>query len=277
LVVQLTDEELASNIGRYYYVFEELYPDDEYTVSELASRLGKDVSNTSTILKRLIKRGLLKQRLQERKGRPLKYISLSSDVKGIIRSIVEAMKPVKGAWQPQPDEVKFCLEALETKDTKEMREAFLSDLRSILSSGYWDLQLDVFFNEALGHPDDVEREIMELLNAHPKNSEKIETFFRREKERIYDLVRRPDDISLAAFRVYVDVGEGNEVLDKIEADLEGENAEMVIKAVHGYGWPLYEKFGLDFKKFLFKALKHEKEPVRSLALEIMKTISKSRH
>jgi len=270
----MEEEELLKLIAQKwrYRILRELYPNRSSTFTELSDSPHMkevDIGNLSKYINELSENGVILK--QERKN------TLPSKIQDLIHSIIEAAKPEEEEpWQPQPDEVKLCLDALKASDTREMREAFLSDLRSMLNSGYWDLQLEAFFDKALGHPDDVEREIMELLNAQPKNREEIEAFLRREKERIYDLVKRPGDISSAAFRMYVDVSKGKEVLDKIEADLQGENAEMVIKAVHGYGWPLYEKFGLDFKKFLFKALKHEKEPVRSLALEIMKTISQSR-
>jgi len=268
------EEKLVKLIAKKwrYRILRELYTNRPSTLTELSisPQMGVDMGNLSRYIDELYKNGVILK--QDKK------IKIPSKIQDLIHSIIESAKPEEEEpWLPQPDEVKLCLEALEAGDTTEMREAFLSDLRSMLNSGYWDLQLEAFFDKALSHADDVEKEIMEFLNAHPKNPEKIEAFFKREKERIYDLVKRPGDISSAAFRVYVDVCKEKEVLDKIEADLEGEKAEMVIKAVHGYGWPLYEKFGLDFKKFLYKALKHEKEPVRSLALEIMKTISQSRH
>jgi len=254
-----------------YRILRDLYPNRSSTLTELrfGLHMKPDLGNLSRYVDELEENGVIL--------RPEKEIKLPGKIKDLVHSIIVAAKPEEEEpWQPQPDEVKLCLDALKASDTREMREAFLSDLRSMLNSGYWDLQLEAFFDKALRHPDDVEREIMELLNAHPKDPEKIKAFLKHEKEKIYDLVKRPGDISSAAFRVYVDVSRGKEVLEKIEADLQGENAEMVIKAVHGYGWPLYEKFGLDFKKFLFKALKHEKEPVRNVALEIMKTISQSR-
>lgn len=268
------EEKLVKLIAKNwrYRILRELYPNRSYTFTELSNspHIRPDIGNLSRYIAELKKNGVIL--------RPERKNKLPSKIQNLIYSIIEAAKPEEEEpWQPQPDEVKFCLEALETRETTEMREAFLSDLRSILNSGYWDPQLEVFFTAALSHPDDVEREIMGLLTAHPKDPENIEAFFKREKERIYDLVKISGDISSAAFRVYVDVGEGKEVLDKIEADLDGENAETVITAVHGYGWPLYDKFGLDFKRLLFKALKHERESVRSLALKIMETISQSRH
>ena len=275
--VNLMDEELAKNIGYYYYVLKELYPDNEYNVNELATRLQKEQSNTSTLVSRLDKRGLIETRKEEREGRPFKYIKLSSPVRRVINSILEASKPEeKGAWQPQPGEVKLCLEALEARETEESHSAFLSELGAILSSGYWDSKLDDFFIKTLSHPERYKGEIKELLQADPKNSEKREAFFKRERERIYDLVRRPSKLSSLAFKVFVDVSEGKEALDRMEEALKGEEAETVITAAHGYSRTLYDKFGLDFKRFLRKTLKHERKPVRSQARDIMNLISKSR-
>ena len=268
------EEKLVKLIAKNwrYRILRELYPNRSYTFTELSDspHIRPDIGNLSRYIAELKKNGVIL--------RPERKIKLPSKIQNLIYSIIEAAKPEEEKpWQPQPDEVQLCLEALEDRETEETRNAFLSDLRSILKSGYWDDQLKDFFTKALSHPENVEKEIQELLQAQPKNPEKIEAFFKSKRERIYDLVRRPSDLSSVAFRVYVNVSEEKEVLNKMEAALEGEEAETVITAAHNYGWPLYEKFGLDFKRLLLKALKHEREPVRRRALEIMKTISQSRH
>lgn len=265
------EERQAKLIARRYRILRELYPGRSYTLTELRDSpyIDTDLGNLSRYIADLEKKKVIL--------RTDRHIKIASKIQKVIDSIIEAAKPEEEKpWQPQPDEVKLCLEALEARETEETRKAFLSDLRSILKSGYWDDQLKDFFTKALSHPENVEKEIQELLQAQPKNPEKIEAFFKSKRERIYDLVRRPSDLSSVAFRVFVDVSEGKEVLDKMEAALEGEEAETVITAAHSYGWPLYEKFGVDFKRLLLKALKHEREPVRCRALEIMKTISQSR-
>jgi len=175
-------------------------------------------------------------------------------------------------WQPQPEEVKQCIEALEAKDTEETHKAFLSELRSILNSGYWDNQLEAFLIKILDNPEAHEEEIDRLLRAEPRNRERIELFFKSNRDKIYDLVKSSDALSSTALSIFVDISDSKEDLKMIEEALEGEGAERVLMAAQGYGWKLYKKFNLDFKKFLQKALRHESEIVRQCALNLMSEI-----
>jgi hypothetical protein len=176
-------------------------------------------------------------------------------------------------WQPQSGEVKLCIEALEAKDTGEIHTAYLSVLRSILNSGYWDKQLEDFFNSALDSPAGHEEEIDRLLRAEPRNPEGRELFFKGKKDKIYDLVKSSGRFGSLALRIFVDVSEGREALDRMEEDLEGEGAERVLMAAKGCGRKLYEKFGLNFKIFLHKALGHESKIIKQYALDLMNEIS----
>jgi hypothetical protein len=175
-------------------------------------------------------------------------------------------------WQPQSGEVKLCIEALEAKDTEEMHKANLSELISILNSGYWDKQLDRFFSKALDSSEVYEEEIERLLRADPRNREKIELFFKNNRNKIYDLIKSSGRLCSLALRIFVDVSEGREALDRMEEELKGEGADRVLMAAQVCGRKLYEKFNLDFKRFLHSALRHESEIVKESALNIMNEI-----
>lgn len=257
--------------GRYE-ILRVLYTNEGHTLTPLRHFLenyrGKnvDLSNLSNYIKELKEKGLI---LKE--GREIK---LSSTAQEIIYAIMEAARPKdEKPWQPQPGEVKLCIEVLEAKDNEETTKAFLSELRSILNSGYWDNQLEDYFSKALDSPERYEEEIDRLLRADPKNSERIELFFKNESDKIYDLVESSGRLSLLALRIFVDVSEGKKALERMEEDLKGEGAERVLMAAQGCGRKLYEKFKLDFKKFLRKALGHESETVKELALDLMKEIT----
>lgn len=179
-------------------------------------------------------------------------------------------------WRPKPGDVKLCLKALMGRETEEVRNGFLWDLGSILDSGYWDLQLEDFFTKALNHPEDFKKEIEELLRARLNRPEEIDVFLKSKRERLYDLAKRPSEICSRAFGAFLDVSEGREVLDKLEAALEGEEAEAVIAAAQHYHRSLYDKYGLEFMRILHKALKHERGSVREIAVETMKEIARRR-
>ena len=277
----LTGEELAKKVGKFYYVLVLLYHDKKLKVGEIATILKKRPNNVSALITKLEGFGLVQTWNEERKGlkekgRPFKYVSLSDPVRNILKTTIETTENKEKPWLPQSGEAKLCIEALENEGSKETRIAFLSELGSILGSGYWDDLLEDFFIKALDKPERYEGEIEKLLRAQPRNTKMIELFFKEKKNKIYDLVKSSGRLSSLALRIFVDVSKEREALDKMEKGLEGEEAERVLSAAKDYGRSLYEKFGLDFKMFLHKALEHESEAIRESALALMKEISSSR-
>ena len=261
------EEKLVKLIAQRYRILRKLYSNRTYTLTELQSSLAKRINlgNLSRYIGNLEQNSLV---LKEDNN-----ISLSRKTQKFISSFIELERTEEEKlWMPEPEEVRLCLEALEARETKEMYEAFLSDLGSILKSGYWDAQLKKYFTKALSDPMNFEKDIMKLLQAQPENSDKINAYLKTVREEIYYLVNKSDELRSLAFRVYVDVSEDKEVLDKIDMALDGEDAENIILAVHGYCKTMYKKYGVDFKRLLLKALKHEREIVKSQALEIMKMI-----
>jgi len=267
---------LATLIAKRYEILRALYPefigvDISYTLTELRDCLDErvDLGNLSKYVSDLKEKKLIIKQV--------KHIKLASKTQKIIQSLIEATKPEEEKpWQPQPEEIKLCLEALVAKETEEVRDGFLWDLGSILDSGYWDLQLEAFFTEAFNNPEDFEGEIKELLRARLNKPEKIDVFLKSKREKLYDLAKRPSGISSRAFGAFIDVSEGREVLDKLDAALEGEEAETVFAAAQYHHRSLYEEFGLEFTRILHEALKHERGSVRKIAVETMKEIARNR-
>ena len=261
------EEKLVKLIEQRYRILRTLYSNRTYTLTELQRSLAKrpNLGNLSRYIGNLEENSIV---LKEDNN-----ISLSRKAQKFISSFIELERTEEEKlWMPEPEEVGLCLEALEARETKEMYEAFLSDLGSILKSGYWDARLKKYFTKALSDPMNFEKDIMKLLQAQPENSDKINAYLKTVREEIYYLVNKSDELRSLAFRVYVDVSEDKEVLDKIDMALDGEDAENIIFAVHGYCKAMYKKYGVDFKRLLLKALKHEREIVKSQALEIMKMI-----
>lgn len=266
---------LANLIAKRYVILRQLCTGGSYRLTNLRGDLDDfrdahaqkplELGNLSTYIKVLESNGLV---LKE--GREIKPSNLAQT---FVYAIMEAATPEEMLWQPQPEEVKLCIEVLEAKDNEETTKAFLSELRSILNSGYWDNQLEDYFSKALDSPERYEEEIDRLLRADPRNRERIELFFKNESDKIYDLVESSGRLSSLALRIFVDVSEGKKALERMEEDLKGEGAERVLMAAQGCGRKLYEKFKLDFKKFLRKALGHESETVKELALDLMKEIT----
>lgn len=273
----LTGEELAKKVGAFYYVLILLYHNERLKVGEIATILRKRPNNVSVLITKLEGFGLVKTWKEKREGgRPFKYVRLSDPVRDILKNTIEVSVEEEKPWLPQPGEIKLCIETLESGGSKETRIAFLSELGSILGSGYWDDLLEGFFIKALDEPERYDGEIEKLLRAQPRNTKMIELFFRAKRNKIYDLVKSSGRLSSLALRIFVDVSKGREALDKMEEGLKGEEAERVLSAAKDYGRSLYEKFGLDFKMFLHKALEHESETIRESALALMKEISSSR-
>lgn len=269
----LEDEKLAKAVGKHYHILKEFYPDKEYTVSELAVILKKRQSNTSRLVNSLSKLGLVETWKEKRSGRPYKHVKLSGPVREVMENILEVAKTKGEIWRPQPSEVELCLKALEVRGSKETHIAFLSELESILNSGYWDSRLEKFFDRALDNPERYGWELNKLLRDLPKKSGEAYLFFRKEKDKIYSLVKSSGRLSSLALSLFVDISEGKEILDKMEVSLKGEDPERVLAAAQDHGRKLYKKFGVDFKVFLYKALEHKSEPVRQSALSLMKEIS----
>ena len=266
---------LSSLFAKRYNILRVLYPGDNYTLTKLKDLLENledktiDLGNLSRYITVLADNGLV---LKE-DGK----IKISSEAQEIVYAFVEATRPEdEKPWQPQPEEVKLCIDALKAKSNEKMNAAFLSELGSTLNSGYWDKQLTVFFISALDSPAGHEEEIDRLLRADPRNRENIELFLKNNKDKIYDLVQSSGRNCMLALRIFVDVSDGREALDKMEEDLKGEGAERVLMAAKGYGRKLYEKFNLDFKKFLHKALEQENEIVKHAALNLMNEIQFTR-
>ena len=265
------EKKLVSLTARRYNILKTLYSGDEYNLTKLKDFINaleeKDLNmgNFSKEIKALKEKGLV-----EKKGR---IIMLSPKARNLVYVIMETARPEEERkWQPQIEEVELCIEVLKAKANKEMKTAFLSELSAILNSGYWDKQLTIFFTSALETPETYEAEISRLLGAEPKNHESVDSFFKNNMDKIYALVKTSDKLCTLAIRTCIDISEEREVLVKMEMDLEGEGAERVMMAAQGYGFKLYEKFNLDFKKFLHMALGHKNKTVKELALNLMSEV-----
>ena len=263
------EKKLASLTAKRYDILRVLYTGHEYILTELKGTLNNledktiDLGNLSRYITRLDDNGLV---LKE-DGK----IKISSSAQEIVYAIMEAARPEEEKpWLPQQGDINLCISFLEDPENEKIREAFLFDLGDILKSGYWDNKLGSFFSKALENSERYGKEIDVLLQARPRNQENIEVFFKKKKDKIFDLVKSSDRHSILALSIFVDASDEGKVIDMMEKGLEEEGAERIIIAAHGCGQKLYEKFGLDFKKFLSKALVHESEKVKNFAVAIMR-------
>ena len=95
---EIDDKELVKIIYRRYEILKELFPDREYTLTELANRVGIDSGNLSRYITSLERNKLVRSEEKEReRGRPFRYVKLTDGVKKIIASFIEAtqQKPEK--------------------------------------------------------------------------------------------------------------------------------------------------------------------------------------
>ena len=143
----VTTEEFAKNIGKYYDVLKELYPDEECNLTELAFRLGgKSLSNTSSLVKRLKKRELLETREVKREGgRAFKYIKLATGAREVIASMVEATRPKpekpKDVERADRERVLLTLKALDPNIQNEnVREELASRFSALKKYRVWDYE-----------------------------------------------------------------------------------------------------------------------------------------
>jgi len=92
----LNEKELAVLVGRRYEILRALYPNQEYTLSELNLETQLDQGNLSRYIVELEDCNILETREQKReRGRPLKYIKLNDHTRRIISSIIIAARPKK--------------------------------------------------------------------------------------------------------------------------------------------------------------------------------------
>jgi predicted transcriptional regulator with HTH domain len=112
---QLNGKKLARIIDLRYEILETLYPDKEFTLTELHEKTRIDTGNLSKMVKGAKNiRGLLDLKLpndealiearemERERGRPFKYIRLTESGKRIVSSFVEALKPL-----PSPGQVRL--------------------------------------------------------------------------------------------------------------------------------------------------------------------------
>lgn len=103
--MKVTDEEIVRIVGRRYRILKELYPDEEYNLTDLAETTGMDKGNLSKYIHKLEKDWkLVKTREGEsERGRPFKYIRLTESAKRIVASMIDATQPKPEAkleeWQ----------------------------------------------------------------------------------------------------------------------------------------------------------------------------------
>ncbi|MBW2650709.1 MAG: hypothetical protein JRC66_06830 [Deltaproteobacteria bacterium] len=108
MTASLSSKELAGILYRRYEILEALYPDREYTMTELSNKTGIDLGNLSKqingsknvvgLLELELPSGeaLIDVREEEReRGRPLKYVKLTEAGRKIISPIIEASRPKK--------------------------------------------------------------------------------------------------------------------------------------------------------------------------------------
>jgi len=132
---KLTERGLAKIVGRHYLLFKVLYPDLKFNLLELATKIRKDPGNLSKLIKNLEKNEVVEtEEVGRDRGRPFKYIKLSSKVAQIISSFIDAAKPVA---EPKysPSTIDICLDVIED-DTldEEVRMPFAESLDRIFTN-----------------------------------------------------------------------------------------------------------------------------------------------
>jgi len=125
--LKVTESDWAKIVGRQYLLFKVLYPDLKFNLLELATKTRKDPGNLSKLIKNLKKKGVVEtEEVGRDRGRPFKYIKLSSKVAQIISSIIDAAKPVA---EPKydPETIDLCLDQMEDNALDEETRILYAD------------------------------------------------------------------------------------------------------------------------------------------------------
>jgi DNA-binding MarR family transcriptional regulator len=169
-VIGLTGKELAKILARRFVIFDELYPDKEYTLTELAERTKLDVGNLSTYLTVLEDNGLIETKEKERqRGRPFRYARLTEKAQKLAAPFKQVTQAVGTV---EPDEWKI------DELVKAIRESGLGEnLRKLAANEFFKLcQEDIvfmtskekvkrLFEEVVTNPTVYNGEIGELLRV----------------------------------------------------------------------------------------------------------------
>jgi DNA-binding MarR family transcriptional regulator len=96
MVEGLNDTDLVKLIADHYSVFKVLYPDKELKLTEIEDITDVSISTISRLVTRVEKNHIFHIRSEARdRGRPAKYVKLTDEVRRIIASYVEAIKPAE--------------------------------------------------------------------------------------------------------------------------------------------------------------------------------------
>jgi len=96
MVEGLNDTELNALIYKHYAVFKALYPSNELKLTDIEDTTGVSLSTISRLVSKVEKNNIFHIRSEARdRGRPAKYIKLTDEVRRIMTSYFEAIKPSK--------------------------------------------------------------------------------------------------------------------------------------------------------------------------------------
>lgn len=135
----MTDEELVRIVDRRYRILKGLYPDREYTLTDLAETTGMDKGNLSKYIRKLEEDWKLVKTWEKEseRGRPFKCIRLTQIAKRIVASMIDAAKPKPEAkleeWQ-----VNELLDILEDSNLSEDLRLSYADAFHKLCRDYLD-------------------------------------------------------------------------------------------------------------------------------------------
>jgi len=111
-------------VGKRYEVLKALYPDREYTLTDLATEIKMDQGNLSRYVAELEDKGLIETRMEEReRGRPLKYSKLTENAWRILRSMLLTVQPLNEE-KPQEWQINKVVDTLKDPDfSNDLRES----------------------------------------------------------------------------------------------------------------------------------------------------------
>lgn len=129
--LKVKERELARIVGRHYKLFKVLHPDKKFNLQELAAKTEKDPGNLSKLITSLENKGIVEtQEVKRERGRPFKYIFLSSRVMPIISAFIKAVKPTP-EHRYDPITIDVCLNMIEDYGLPdEIRELYADLLHS---------------------------------------------------------------------------------------------------------------------------------------------------
>jgi len=167
IVEGLNDTELVKLIADYYSVFKVLYPDKELKLTGIEDLIDVSISTISRLVSRVEENNVFHIRLEARdRGRPAKYIKLTDEVRVIIASYFEAIKPAGTKYDAMA--IKLLIRTLKDESLPQnIKESAGYRLRDCCSSegeiegGKTELR-DFFLDTLEGFEDNEEKKISQI-------------------------------------------------------------------------------------------------------------------